>query len=63
MRVSSPDTSATASYKEKLLVALHNSPLIVLLDLWEQNILLFRNGTDVFWTYKFPSTGVVETIV
>jgi len=39
-RLSSPDTPATASFKEKLLIALHNSLLIILLDLWEQNILL-----------------------
>jgi hypothetical protein len=38
-RLSSPDTPATASCKEKLLIALHNSFLIVLLDLWQQNIL------------------------
>ena len=32
--------SSTASCKEKLLIALCNSLLIVLRDLWEQNILL-----------------------
>ena len=39
-RLSSPDTHATASCKEKLLIALHNLHLIVLLDLLEQNILV-----------------------
>ena len=39
-RLSSPDTPATASCKEKLFIALHNSLLFVLLDLWEQNILV-----------------------
>ena len=39
-RISSPDTPTTVSCKEKLLIAFHNSLLIVLLDLWEQNILL-----------------------
>jgi len=40
-RISSPDTPATASCKEKLLIALHNSLLTGLLDIWEQNILVF----------------------
>jgi len=40
-RISSPDTPATASCKEKLFIALNNSLLIVLLDIWEQNILVF----------------------
>jgi len=35
------DTPTTASCKEKLLIALHNSLLIDLLDIWEQNILVF----------------------
>jgi hypothetical protein len=39
-RISSPNTPATASYKEKLLIALHNSIFIVLLDIHEQNILV-----------------------
>ena len=39
-RFSSRDTPATASCKEKLLIALCDSLLIVLLNLWEQNILL-----------------------
>ena len=39
-RLSSPDTPATASCKEKLLIALHNSLLIVVIDLWGENILL-----------------------
>ena len=41
-RISSPDTPATVSCKEKLLIPLHDSLLIVLLDLWEQNILLLH---------------------
>jgi len=58
-RISSPDTPATASCKEKLLIALHNSLLIVLLDVWEQNILVFveewvRSLLDV------PTIVVVE---
>ena len=39
--VSSTDTPATATCMEKLLIALHKSLLIVLLDIWEQNILVF----------------------
>jgi hypothetical protein len=39
-RISFSDTPATASFKERLLIALHNSLLIGLLDLWEQNILV-----------------------
>jgi hypothetical protein len=39
-RISSPGTPATASFKEKLLIVLHNSLLIVLLYLWQQNILV-----------------------
>ena len=39
-RFSSRDTPATASCKEKLLTDLYDSLLIVLLNLWEQNILL-----------------------
>ena len=38
--ISSTDAPTTATCKEKLLIALHNSLLIILLDLWEQNILL-----------------------
>jgi hypothetical protein len=41
-RLSSPDTPAAASCKE-LLIALHNSLLIVLLDLLEQSILLLED--------------------
>ena len=55
----SPDTPAVASCKEKLLIALCNSLLIVLLDIWEQNILVF----DEEWVGRlldFPTTGVVE---
>jgi hypothetical protein len=58
-RISSPDIPATASCKEKLLIALHNSLLIVLLDMWEQNILVF----DEEWVGRlldFPTIGVVE---
>jgi len=57
--ISSTDTPATATCKEKLLIALHNSLLIVLLDIWEQNILVF----DEEWVGRlldFPTTGVVE---
>jgi hypothetical protein len=55
----STDTPATATCKEKLLIALHNSLLIVLLDIWEQNILVF----DEEWVGRlldFPTIGVVE---
>jgi hypothetical protein len=58
-RISSPDTPATATCKEKLLIALHNSLLLVLLDIWEQNILVF----DEDWVGRlldFPTIGVVE---
>jgi len=41
-RISSPNTPAAASCKKNLLIALCNSLLIVLLDLWEKNILLLR---------------------
>jgi len=57
--ISSPDTPATATCKEKLSIALHNSFLIVLLDIWEQNILVF----DEEWIGRlldFPTIGVVE---
>jgi hypothetical protein len=58
-RISSPDTPATASCKEKLLIALRNSLFIVLLDMWEQNILVF----DEEWVGRlldFSTIGVVE---
>jgi len=58
-RISSPDTPATASCEHKLLIALHNSLLIVLLDIWEQNIMVF----DEEWVgrlLEFPTIGVVE---
>jgi hypothetical protein len=58
-RFSSPDTPATASCKEKLLIALHKPLLIVLLDIWEQNILVF----DEEWVGRlldYPTIGVVE---
>ena len=58
-RISSTDTSATATCNEKLLIALHNSLLIIFLDIWEQNILVF----DEEWFGRlldFPTTGVVE---
>jgi hypothetical protein len=62
-RISSTDTPAAATCKEKLLIiALHNSLLIVLLDIWEQNILVF----DEEWVghlLDFPTIGVVETNV
>ena len=57
--ISSTDTPATATCKEKLLIALHNLLLIVLLDIWEQNILVF----DEEWVGRlldFPTIGVVE---
>jgi hypothetical protein len=53
------DTPATASCKEKVFIALHNSLLIVLPDIWEQNILVF----DEEWIghlLDFPTIGVVE---
>jgi len=58
-RISSTDTPGTATCKLKLLIALHNSLLIVLLDIWEQNILVF----DAEWVGRlldFPTIGVVE---
>jgi len=58
-RISSPDTPATATCKEKLLIALHNSLLIVSLDIWEQNISVF----DEEWVGRlldFPTIGVLE---
>jgi hypothetical protein len=39
-RLSSLNTPATDSCKEKLLIAMHISILIALLDQWEQNILV-----------------------
>jgi len=57
--ISSTDTPATGTCKEKLLIPLHNSLWIVLLDIWEQNILVF----DEEWVrhlLDFPTTGVVE---
>ena len=57
--ISSPDTPATVSCKEKLLIALHNTLVIVLLDIWEQNILVF----DEEWVghlLDLPTIGVVE---
>jgi hypothetical protein len=39
-RLSSPDTPVTLSCKVKMTIASHNSLLIVLLDLWEQNVLV-----------------------
>jgi hypothetical protein len=52
-RISSPETPATVSCKEKPLIALHNSLLIVLLYIWDQNILMFgaKNESDVCWTF------------
>jgi hypothetical protein len=58
-RISSTDTPATATCKEKLFIALHNSLLIILLDIWEQNILVF----DEEWVgllLDFPTIRVVE---
>jgi len=56
--ISSIDTPAAATCKE-MLIALHNSLLIALLDIWEQNILVF----DAEWVGrlpKLPTIGVVE---
>jgi hypothetical protein len=58
-RISSTDTPATATCKEKLLIALHNSLLIVLLDIWEQNILVFDKKL-LRRLLDFPTIGVVE---
>ena len=58
-RISSTDTPATASYKKKLLIALHNSIFIVLLDIWEKNISVI----DEEWVGRlldFRTSGVVE---
>jgi len=57
-RIPSTDTPTTATCKEKLLIALHNSLLIVLLGLREQNIL----GFDEEWVghlLDFPTISVV----
>jgi hypothetical protein len=40
-KISSADTPTTVSCKAKLVIALHNTLSIVLLDIWEQNILVF----------------------
>jgi hypothetical protein len=61
-RISSLYTPATASYKEKQLIALHNSFLIVLFDMWEQNILVFDEEC-VGLLLNFPTIGVAETNV
>ena len=58
-KISSPATPSTASCKEKQLIALHNSLLIGLLDIWEQNILVF----DEEWGGRLmdlPTICVVE---
>ena len=58
-KIFSPDTTATAPCKEKLLIALHNSLLIELLNICEQNILVF----DEEWVGRlldFPTIDVVE---
>jgi hypothetical protein len=46
VRCSSLGTPATASCKDKLLIALHNSLLIALLDLWQQNVFLLLEEYD-----------------
>jgi hypothetical protein len=46
LRCSFLDTPATASCKDKLLIALHNLLLIVLLDLWQQNVFLLLKKCD-----------------
>jgi hypothetical protein len=61
-RISSPDTPAAVSYKEKLLKALHSSLLFILLGIWEQNILVF--GEE--WVGRlldFPTIDVIERYV
>jgi len=58
-RITSPDTPATASCKEKLLIASRNSLLIVLLDIQGQNILVF----DDEWVghmLDFPTISFVQ---
>jgi hypothetical protein len=58
-KIYSPDTPATVSCKEKLLMVVPNSLLIVLLDIWGQNILVFSEE----WVGRlldFPTIGVVE---
>ena len=57
--ISSTDTPATATCKEKLLIALHNSLLIVLLDILGQNILV-SDEELVGRLLDFPTIGVVE---
>jgi len=58
-RTSSTDILATAACKEKLLIALHNSLLVVLLDISEKNILVFDEEWVGHLLY-FPTIGVVE---
>jgi hypothetical protein len=58
-RISSPDTPATVSCKQKLLTALHNSLLIVWLDIWQQNIFVFGEQR-VGRLLDFSIIGVVE---
>ena len=58
-RISSTDTPATATCKERLLIALHNSLLVVLLDISEKNILVFDEEWVGHLLY-FPTIGVVE---
>ena len=60
--MSSSDIPATATCKEKLLIALHNSLLIVLFEIWEQNILGFAEEC-VGCMLDFPTIGFVETNV
>jgi hypothetical protein len=56
---SSTDTPTTATCKEKMLIALHSSLLIVLLDICEQYILVFYEEW-VGLLLDLPTTGVVE---
>jgi hypothetical protein len=58
----SPYTLATATCKEKLLIPLHNSLLIIFLDLWEQNISVF-NEEWVGHLIDFLTIGVVGKIL
>jgi len=50
-RISSSDTPATDSCKEKLLIALHNSLLFCLTYGSRTFWCLMRNGSDVCWTF------------
>jgi len=57
--ISSPDTPATPSCKEKRLIFLHNSLFIGLLYIWEQNILVFDEEC-VGHLLDLPIINIVE---